>query len=926
MIDSDAGRANRVASPVRGNLPPPDRGSLQNRTGCCRTCEQRLCTRANDGQKPGYAPASPSSAARLAPACSRLPGWRCSPGSPAARRSCSSRSSRIGSAAAAEPVAVPGFLARVTGLDRRRPHRSSARRRRGVVVEIEDGGYRVERDGHELQPPARRRRAAAGRRSPAARRARRPFGAETVTVGSTATEQFLTVSERQGRRTWRWSLDTGTLEPRSRPDGSVELLDGNANSGLLDRPGRDPRRPRPHGHPGRHALAARAERRRLVARPRPRRLEAAASVRDRPGGELPRPAQPAEHGDDARPAAGISTGARARSNSTTDNVPAQNATGWYAWNPSVVEHDASSLRCRRRPTAMGWIVDPVGGATGFPAGNWSLHRRRRDITDDRSRPARPFSRSASGRARSPAACSRRRRRSSRRPTIRRPRTSRPSASLTTTTATYAAAEVLARGRRDALRRLLAPPDGRHQQRDGDATAGSTSTSTTATADQPSGRRRHRADAGTLDHGATGAYLSGTTLYYRGVERGQLRVPEHDDGRRLGHVPVDLSRNRDDRLDARRWRTSPPARTSSRPTYSWTASPSNPAGHTITSEDNALADGRRRASRSRTTRPRPTNDGSLALTGLVGHGRRSTRRRRTSGLTFTKGTDAGGSGLAATGHLLRRAEATLSSSNGKLNGTCGAFGSFATIATDPVSPYTDNAAGGIVTGKCYRYRVHRHSTTSVTRARTRARTSRSTRARPAAPTLTVAEVTGTSLAAHRRDGDLLQPERRQRRLVHGRLDRRNDERRHVGHRQRLLPRPARQASPAAAWTRRRRRTAARTPGTTRQPRRPASARVTVTNNATGTGTQTFTVTRDQTAPTGQSVALAGGPWYTSTSVALTPTDGTDNVGGSGLDTASRVYERDEATLAERHLRRLPGHVDDRLESRRDRRPASATATG
>src|SRR5205823_2545450 len=64
---------------------------------------------------------------------------------------------------------------------------------------------------------------------------------------------------------------------------------------------------------------------------------------------------------------------------------------------------------------------------------------------------------------------------------------------------------------------------------------------------------------------------------------------------------------------------------------------------------------------------------------------------------------------------------------------------------------------------------------------------------------------------------------------------------------------------------------------------ASGAQTVTaHNAAGlTSSATFDLSPDSTAPTGQSVSVAGG-WTTSASVALTPTDGTDNGGGSGLD--------------------------------------------
>ena len=71
-------------------------------------------------------------------------------------------------------------------------------------------------------------------------------------------------------------------------------------------------------------------------------------------------------------------------------------------------------------------------------------------------------------------------------------------------------------------------------------------------------------------------------------------------------------------------------------------------------------------------------------------------------------------------------------------------------------------------------------------------------------------------------------------------------------------------------------------------------VTATNNAGLTSANgPFTLTQDATAPTGQTLALVGGPYYTSLSVSLSAGDGSD--GGSGLDTSSRLYERDSATL-------------------------------
>ena len=94
-------------------------------------------------------------------------------------------------------------------------------------------------------------------------------------------------------------------------------------------------------------------------------------------------------------------------------------------------------------------------------------------------------------------------------------------------------------------------------------------------------------------------------------------------------------------------------------------------------------------------------------------------------------------------------------------------------------------------------------------------------------------------------------------------------------------------------------------------------VTAQNNAGLTSANgPFTLTQDSTAPSGQTLALVGGPYYTSTSVSLTAGDGSD--AGAGLDTSSRLYERDSATLTNGSLRRLLGQLDDGLQPGHDRR--------
>src|SRR2546427_6339162 len=53
-----------------------------------------------------------------------------------------------------------------------------------------------------------------------------PFGAETVIVMPDSTEQFLTVSRRQGPKMWRWSLRAPGLTPRLGVDGTIEFWRG----------------------------------------------------------------------------------------------------------------------------------------------------------------------------------------------------------------------------------------------------------------------------------------------------------------------------------------------------------------------------------------------------------------------------------------------------------------------------------------------------------------------------------------------------------------------------------------------------------------------------------------------------------------------------------------------------------------------------
>src|SRR5262249_7153794 len=112
------------------------------------------------------------------------------------------------------------------------------------------------------------------------------------------------------------------------------------------------------------------------------------------------------------------------------------------------------------------------------------------------------------------------------------------------------------------------------------------------------------------------------------------------------------------------------------------------------------------------------------------------------LAFSKGTDSG-SGLAPSGAKLMRASASLSSSGGIADGTCGSYGSFTQVGTDdPSSPVTDDATNGIATGHCYQYEYvvsdRVGNTTTYTSPDIKVDTTR-----PSAPSLSLSAATGNT---------------------------------------------------------------------------------------------------------------------------------------------------------------------------------------
>ncbi len=119
------------------------------------------------------------------------------------------------------------------------------------------------------------------------------------------------------------------------------------------------------------------------------------------------------------------------------------------------------------------------------------------------------------------------------------------------------------------------------------------------------------------------------------------------------------------------------------TYSWSGAPAAPGARSVTGVNNANLG---IVSPTYT----PTIDNTAPTVGSVTYPDTTTTNTTVS-VTFTTGTDAG-SGVGT--RLLQRAAATLTGS------TCGSYGAFATVATNPgSSPYNDVVPSS---GSCYMY--------------------------------------------------------------------------------------------------------------------------------------------------------------------------------------------------------------------------------
>ncbi len=765
-------------------------------------------------------------------------------------------------------TSVPGFLEQALG-----PEKAEAPLERtpatGIDVRIHDQGYTVSHWGASVSVVSEDVGGADWRRHVHGVTRETDFGTETIVVDGRKTEEFLTVVERQGDRTWRWKLAT-RLQPRLSRVGAISFFDPTRHvvTGISIDPVRilDDRGKEvtpdglswglEEGDSGWWLTLELDD----ADLPLPYVIDPAANY--------PQPLV-LRNGATAVTGTwdwGTTTGAV---DTTTDNIPASGQTGWYAWNPGV----SNTTRLAAIPTTTdgtGWMVDPVGGATGFPAGNWSFTV----VTDI---PNGTFVAGAAvltvglwkgtvaGSAFTPTA------------TILTPsddpvaQNLRVNVNPTTTTVTFSLpAFSLAAGEtlfvdfwRHQTNGIASATTARRQLdfyvNDGNAFVSHPAADDVA----PS----HSLSVTELTNPG-GQYFDATTAtqFYSTAVGGTFRVDDAaaDAGSGVASVTFPALAATGFTHAAVTDTTSPYQSN----TYTWTtANTTSPGAQAVSAVDSAFNTSNPSPQLTFTRDVTAPSGQTLSLVGGPYYTSTSVS------LTAGDGSDSG-SGLDTSSRVYERDSATLA------NGSCGAFsGSWTTVSNPDTT---------VASGNCYRYRysiadnVGNRSATVTASVDAKVDSSA-----PAAPSLSLAEnpadadqhVSGTTLyyrpganggtfrvtasAADAQSGIASVAFPSIANVTGGGTD---------------------ASSPYEmdySW-------GASTAAS-------GSQNVTAQNNAgTTSANGPFTLSQDSTAPSGQTLSLVGGPYYTSTSVSLTAGDGSDS--GSGLDTSSRVYERDSATLA------------------------------
>jgi Fn3 domain-containing protein len=199
----------------------------------------------------------------------------------------------------------------------------------------------------------------------------------------------------------------------------------------------------------------------------------------------------------------------------------------------------------------------------------------------------------------------------------------------------------------------------------------------------------------------GPLTNGTTVYYRGTASGSFRITNAVSDTVSGAASSEtspLAGGSSGWSHTASLVNTPAGGPYVSNAFSWSAGTGASPSETVTGRD--LADNFSSTTLNLADDSTGPSGGSVDATGLGGNGGRYATSPSLN-ISFSKGTDSA-SGVAATGAMLLRASATLTS-DGLADGVCGAYGSFSQVGSgDPSSPYTDSAAGGISSGHCYRY--------------------------------------------------------------------------------------------------------------------------------------------------------------------------------------------------------------------------------
>jgi hypothetical protein len=308
-------------------------------------------------------------------------------------------------------------------------------------------------------------------------------------------------------------------------------------------------------------------------------------------------------------------------------------------------------------------------------------------------------------------------------------------------------------------------------------------------------------------------------------------------------------------------------------YGWSAAnPTPPSGaQTVTTSNNAGGQS------SSTFTVSVSADATAPAGGSVSYTNGYTTNPAVN-VSFTKGTDAG-SGLAAASGVLQRAAATLSAA------TCGTFGAFTTVATNPSSAYSNPVTTG-----CYQYRYLISDNVGNQATYTSASI---VKVDQIPPTNTIS-ISGATGAASAFGGAVL--------YYKGNTPGSFKYSDAVGDAE---SGPGSADFPdlaAAGWTHNAEVVNTPTGGPfvsstfswTANPANPALTSIVGRDVAGKIWTADITFTNDSTAPSGGSVSYTNGVVNT-TAVPITLNNGVDATGGSGVNTTTTIVKRDVAPL-------------------------------